>query len=140
VNVRITTGKGITGTLRYVQGQGRHPVTDELLELAPGQKSRATLLGGAGFGFEIETANDAEIARRAMEFIAANQTSKTKKCRQVCAHVVLSWAKGQQPSLEEKNEAAQSAIHDALHMENAMWVCYEHSDEDYVPTGCGFSG
>jgi ketosteroid isomerase-like protein len=132
MNARITIGKGITSTLRYVQGEGRDPVTNELLKLAPGQKSRATLLGGDGFGFDIETANDVEIGRRAMEHMALNQKSKTYKCRYVCVHVTLSWAKGQNPSLEEKNEAAQSAIHGALRMEDAMWICYEHSDEDYV--------
>ena len=60
---------GISGALRYVQGEGRHPMTNELLKLAPGQKSRATLIGGTGFGFDVKTANDAEICRRVMERI-----------------------------------------------------------------------
>ena len=107
MNPRIATGTGITGALRYVQGEGRHPVTNELLELAPGQKSRATLIGSTGFGDQIKTAVDAENARRLMEYLAAHQGPKTRKCRQVCVHLVLSWAKGQNPTLEEKNQAAQ---------------------------------
>jgi hypothetical protein len=130
VNPRINTGTGITGTLRYIQGEGRHPMTNRLLKLVPGQKSRATLIGGTGFAFEITDAGRADLARRIMEYIAAHQGPKTRKCRQVSVHLVLSWAKGQQPSLEEKNEAAQSAL-DALGMAGAMSLIYSHSDEDY---------
>jgi hypothetical protein len=97
---------GISGALRYVQGEGRHPMTNELLKLAPGQKSRATLIGGTGFGFDVKTANDAEICRRVMERLTFYQASKTRKCRQVCVHLVLSWAKGRTPSREEMYDAA----------------------------------
>jgi hypothetical protein len=78
MNPRITIGKGITGTLRYLQGEGRDSITNELLKLMPGAQSRATLIGGDGFGFDIETANDVEIGRRAMEHIALRQKSKPK--------------------------------------------------------------
>ena len=132
MNTRIYTGKGITGALRYVQGEGRHPITNELLTLGQGHISRATLIGGTGFGFDVKTANDAEICRRVMERITFHQASKTRKCRQVCLHLVLSWAKGQNPSQEEMDEAAQSALRDGLGIGNAMSLIYSHNDEDYA--------
>ena len=123
---------GISGALRYVQGEGRHPMTNELLKLAPVQKSRATLIGGTGFGFDVKTANDAEICRRVMERMTFYQASKTRKCHQVCVHLVLSWAKGQNPSPEEMYDAAQSALRDGLGIGNAMSLIYSHNDEDYA--------
>ena len=130
MNVRIGTGTGITGLCRYVQGEGRDPVTNQPIKPAPAQKSRATLIGGTGFGFRIITPDRAEIARKVMEYKAANQGPKTRKCRQVCVHLVLTWPKSLNPTVEEKNEAAQSAL-EALGMSDAMSLIYSHSDEDY---------
>jgi hypothetical protein len=39
MNPRINIGRGITGTLRYIQGEGRDPITNQPIKLAPGQKS-----------------------------------------------------------------------------------------------------
>jgi Relaxase/Mobilisation nuclease domain len=113
-----------------VQGAGRDPITNQPIKLTPGQKSRATLIGSTGFGFCITTADRVEHARQIMEFKAANQGPKTRKCRQVCVHIVLTWPKSLDPTVEEKNEAAQSAL-DAVGMGDAMSLIYSHSDEDY---------
>src|ERR1700759_1661268 len=98
MNIRIQTGKGVTGALRYVQSEGRDPKTGKLIELAPGALSRAELIGGTGFGFEVTDAARADLARRIMEFAAQNQGSKTKKGIQDCVHIELSWARGETPS------------------------------------------
>ena len=130
MNTRIQTGKGVTGALRYVQGEGRDPKTGELIELDPGAQVRAELIGGTGFGFEITTEAHAELARRMMEFAALNQGSKTKKCEQDCVTLELSWPRGEKVSREEKAAAARSALA-SIGMTNAMALIYAHHDEDY---------
>jgi hypothetical protein len=45
--------------------------------------------GGIGFGFEIETRDDADLARRIMEFDAQNQASRTRRCELDCVHLSL---------------------------------------------------
>jgi len=132
---RIKTGKSITGLLRYVKGQGRDPKTGQFITLEPGEESRATLLGGMNFGFDIETEADAELARKMMEFLAINQASKTRKCEQDCVHLVLSWERGEKPTAEQKMEAAQGALA-KLGMANAMALVYSHQDEDYEHIHC----
>lgn len=127
---RINTGKSITGLLRYVKGQGRDPKTGQFRKLEPGEESRAQLLGGTGFGFAIENAADAELARKMMEYAALNQGSKTRKCEQDCVHLTLSWERGEKPTDEQKMEAARSALA-AQGMGNAMALVYSHNDEDY---------
>jgi hypothetical protein len=54
-------GRGVTGAVRYVLGQGRDPKTGALKELMPGDDSRVEWIGGTGFGFRIETAADADL-------------------------------------------------------------------------------
>jgi Ti-type conjugative transfer relaxase TraA len=131
MNIRIQTGKGVTGALRYVQGEGRDPKTGKLIDLAPGAPGRAELVGGTGFGFEVTDAARADLARRIMEFAAQNQGSKTRKCIQDCVHIELSWARGETPSHKEMMEAARSALQ-AQGMGNAMALVYRHKDEDYA--------
>ena len=131
MNIRIQTGKGVTGALRYVQSEGRDPKTGKLIELASGAQGRAELIGGTGFGFEVTDAARADLARRIMEFAAQNQASKTKKCIQDCVHIELSWAPGETPSHKEMMEAARSALA-AQGMGNAMALVYSHHDEDYA--------
>src|ERR1700761_932258 len=70
---RLKTGRGITGLVRYVMGEGNK---DRPLE--PGQKSRVAWVGGTGFpGVKIETAADVELARKVMEFASLNGRSTT---------------------------------------------------------------
>jgi hypothetical protein len=109
LNTRIQTGKGVTGALRYVQSEGYDPKTRAKIELVPGVQSRAELIGGTGFGFEITTEAHAELARRIMEFAALNQGSKTRKCEQDCVTLELNWPRGEKVSREEKDAAARSA-------------------------------
>ena len=130
VKPRIQTGRGISGALRYVKGQGRDPKTGRFKTLEPGEESRAELLGGTGFGFDIVTEADAELARKMMEYAALNQGSKTRKCEQDCLHLTLSWERGEKPTKDEKMAAARSALA-ALGMGNAMALVYSHNDEDY---------
>ena len=130
MNFRIQTGKGVTGALRYVQGEGRDPKTGKLIELPNCAKGRSELIGGSGFGFDVTDEARAELARKVMEFYAQNQASKTRKCVQDCVHIELSWARGETPGREKAMEAARSALA-AQGMGNAMALFYSHSDEDY---------
>jgi hypothetical protein len=96
----IAVGMGLTGTVRYVMGQGNDHETGERLTLGEGEVSRAEILGGQGFGFEIKSADDIDLARRMMEWSAKpeNQASKGIKCTKDCLHASLSWEKGQEPT------------------------------------------
>ena len=51
---RINVGKGVTGAVRYVLGEGRDPKTGELKPAAGDGQGRVAWIGGTGFGFEIE--------------------------------------------------------------------------------------
>ena len=127
---RLKTGKGVTGAVRYVLGEGRDHKTGELKELAPGAQSRVAWMSGTGFGFDITNAADAELARRMMEFDALNQKSRTKQCEDDCLHLTLAWARGETPGREEMERAAKSAL-EALGMGNARALFIAHNDEDY---------
>jgi len=124
---RLNVGKGVTGATRYVLGEGRGAGNDNL---APGEQSRVDWIGGTGFGFDIETRADADLARRVMEFDALNQGSKTKPCEYDCVHLSLSWTPSQKPSRAEMEEAAHDALK-ALGMGNAKALFVAHNDEDY---------
>jgi hypothetical protein len=128
---RINVGKGVTGAVRYVLGQGRDEKTGELKDLDPGEQSRVAWVGGTGFGFEVESLADVELARRVMEFDALNQTSPTRQCEKHCVHISLGWQLGATPTQAEMKEAAISAL-DALGMKNAKAVFVAHNDEDYA--------
>jgi hypothetical protein len=130
MNPRINVGRGVTGAVRYVLGQGRDPKTGALKDLMPGEDSRVEWIGGTGFGFRIETAADADLARRVMEFDAVNQKSRTKQCELDCVHLSLSWRPGETPTREQMEEAARSALAD-LGMGNAKAIFVAHNDEDF---------
>jgi Ti-type conjugative transfer relaxase TraA len=127
---RCVVGRGVTGATRYILGEGRDPETGELAMLPEGQPSRVAWIGGTGFGFEIESREDAELARRMMEFDAQNQSSRTKRCEQDCVHLALGWRPGETPSREEMEEAGRGALK-ALGMENAKAIFAAHTDESY---------
>jgi DNA transposition AAA+ family ATPase len=128
----IVKGRGISGALRYATGEGNDPATGKRLGLVPGETSRAEILGGQGFGFDIDTPERLELARRIMEWQAApeNQASRTKPCVKDCLHMSLSWEGHQAPSKAEMIEAAESALK-ALGMENARAVFVAHNDTDH---------
>lgn len=123
----ITKGRGVSGTIRYVLGQGRGRGND----WQEGMESRVAWLGGQGFGFEIESREDAELARRVMEFAAANQTSRTKRCEKDALHISLSWHPEERPTREQMEEAARGALK-SLGMESARAVFAAHNDTDHV--------
>ena len=129
MNVRLSLGKGITGSLAYVMGQGNDPVTEQRLELGAGEKSRADILGGQNFGFEIDSADRLDLARRMMEWSAKpdNQASRGKKCVLDCLHVSLAWEKGQEPSRAEMAEAARGFLK-SVGMGSARAVFVAHDD------------
>ena len=81
---RCKVGKGVTGAVRYILGEGRHPETGDPRKIGPDQISRVDWIGGVNFGFSIENREDAELARRIMEFDALNQTSRTRRCEMDC--------------------------------------------------------
>jgi hypothetical protein len=129
----MVTGKGITGALRYSMGQGNDPMTGERLELVPGETSRAELLGGQNFGFEVNSADRLELARRMMEWngLPENQAGKTRKLENDCLHASLSWGDGQKPDRAEMIEAAQSFLK-AVGLEKARAVFIAHDDTDHA--------
>jgi hypothetical protein len=124
---RINVGKGVTGAVHYVLGEGKGRGNDDL---APGEQSRVDWIGGTGFGFEIDSAADADLARRIMEFDALNQSSPTKQCVKDCVHLSLAWPRGETPSRADMEQAAREAL-DALGMKNAKALFVAHNDEDY---------
>src|SRR3954453_4621950 len=94
---RMKVGKGVSGAVRYVLGEGRDPKTGELKPSPAAGETRVDWMSGTGFGFEIETEADAELARRVMEFDALNQSSRTRVCEQDCVHLSLDCGGGETP-------------------------------------------
>src|ERR1700690_842838 len=109
----ITKGRGISGTVRYVLGQGKGRGND----WEPGQDSRVAWISGQGFGFDIDSRADADLARRVMEFSATNQSSRTKRCEKDALHISLSWHPDEQPTRPQMEAAAAAALK-SLGMEN----------------------
>jgi Ti-type conjugative transfer relaxase TraA len=128
--VRCVVGRGITGAVRYILGEGRDAETGEHAILAPGDTSRVDWIGGTGFGFNVETQADADLARRIMEFDSLNQGSRTKLCEKDCVHIALGWRPGENPTRDDMEKSALSALK-ALGMENAKAVFASHTDEGY---------
>jgi hypothetical protein len=128
----LVKGKGISGALAYVMGQGSDPQTGERIEPAPGENSRATLLGGQGFGFEIDTPERLELARRVMEWqgLPEQQGSRTRKQELDCLHASLSWEPGQNPDRAQMIDAAQDFLK-AIGLEKARAVFVAHNDTDH---------
>ncbi|MBX3027872.1 AAA family ATPase [bacterium] len=93
--------------------------------------SRVAWLGGQGFGFEIESRVDADLARRIMEFAAVNQASRTKRCEKDALHISLSWHPDEKPTRPQMEAAARDALK-ALGMENARAVFAAHNDTDHA--------
>ena len=115
----------MTGAARYVLGEGRGAGNDNL---KPGERSRVAWIGGTGFGFDIRDREDANLARRVMEFDALNQASRTRRCERDVVHLVLAWRPGQTPDRAEMEAAARSAL-EALGMANAKAIFVCHGDE-----------
>jgi hypothetical protein len=130
--VRKYLGSGISGCVRYVMGEGkRDPATGAVPKLLPGETSRVAWYSGTGFGFPIDSEERLEIARRLMEWAAQTQASKTKKCKDDCLHLVLSWEPGENPTREEMEAAAKSAL--AFRgMAEARAIFVAHTDTDHV--------
>ena len=128
---RCTVGKGITGATRYILGEGRDPHTGVLRSIQANAKSRVAWFGGTGFGFEIENHEDAELARRVMEWAAQNQASRTRLCEKDCVHLSLGWRPGETPTYEQMAEAARSALA-AMGMANARALFAIHNDTAYA--------
>jgi hypothetical protein len=129
----IVKGSGITGALAYVMGQGNDPNSKERLTLQPGEQSRATLVGGQNFGFDVNSAARLDLARRMMEWqgLPENQTGKTRKLDRDCYHASLSWGPGQEPSREEMMQAGQEFLK-AVGSEKARAVFVSHNDTDHA--------
>jgi hypothetical protein len=129
----IVKGKGITGALAYSMGQGNDAQSGERLELKDGEQSRATLLGGQNFGFDVNSADRLDLARRMMEWQGRpeNQAGKTRKLDRDCFHASLSWGDGQTPSSEEMLQAGQEFLK-AVGLEKARAVFVAHNDTDHA--------
>jgi AAA domain/Relaxase/Mobilisation nuclease domain len=131
MNPRIRIGRGITGAVRYVLGNGRDPETGRFVQRADG-KSRVLWVSGQGFTFNIETGSDVDLGRRVMEYDALHrQTSRTRPCVFDCVHLSLAWRPGEKPTREQMAEAAHDALA-AIGMASAKAVFVAHNDEDYA--------
>ena len=128
---RCTVGKGITGAARYILGEGRDPKTGQLRRKPANAESRVAWIGGIGFGFDIVTQDDADLARRIMEFAAQNQASRTRPCEKDCVHLSLGWRPGEKPTIEQMEAAARDALK-AMGMEHARALFAVHNDEAYA--------
>ncbi len=128
----LVYGQGISGALAYVMGQGNDAQTGARLELQSGEESRATLLGGQGFGFDIDTPERLDLARRVMEWqgLPENQGSKTRKQDLDCLHASLSWEAGQTPDAAEMRQAATEFLA-AIGLEKARAIFVAHDDHDH---------
>jgi DNA transposition AAA+ family ATPase len=127
---RMKVGRGVTGAVRYILGEGRDVLTGEIKALAEGEATRVAWFSGTGFGFEIGDTNDADLARRIMEFDSLNQSSPTRRCEKDCVHLTLSWQPGEHPSRQEMEDAAHSALR-SIGMGNAKALFAAHRDEGY---------
>lgn len=127
MNPRINIGRGVTGAVNYVFGPGRDPKSGHIKPEPEDGSSRVKWIGGTGFGFEIKTKGDADLARRIMEF---NSLNGRTQCRMDCVHLSLSWRPGEAPTREQMEEAAHSALA-SLGMANAKAIFVAHNDEDY---------
>jgi Ti-type conjugative transfer relaxase TraA len=128
VIARSVVGKGMTGLSQYVLGEGRGADNDNI---APGQETRVAWIGGQNFGFAIDTRDRADLATRIMEFDALNQASRTKRCEKDALHLTLAWRVGEEPSREEMESAARSALK-AIGMGNAKAIWAAHRDEQHA--------
>ncbi|WP_267361039.1 MULTISPECIES: AAA family ATPase [unclassified Methylobacterium] len=145
----LVKGRGITGAIKYALGEGydgekmppyemamaRAAGVDtkgEKVQLVANDNGRATILGGQNFGYEIDSVERVELARKAMEWNALdkNQTSRGRKCENDCLHATLSWEKGQTPTGDDMREAAQGFLK-SIGMENAMAVFIRHDDKEH---------
>ena len=128
---RCTVGKGVTGAVRYILGEGRDPETGKPRPKPSNGKGRVASFGGIGFGFDIDSHEDADLARRMMEFDAQNQTSRTKRCEKDCLHLSLGWRPGETPTVDDMRAAARNALQ-AMGMDNARALFAIHNDEGYA--------
>ena len=98
----------------------------------PTAQSRVDWIGGTGFGFEIRTEADADLARRDHGIRRAQSEQPDQAMRAgLRASVAGLAAAARQPTREEMEEAARSAL-EALGMGNAKAIFVAHNDEDYA--------
>jgi hypothetical protein len=88
-------------------------------------------MSGQGFGFEIASRDDADLAHRVMEFAAANQTSPTRRCERDALHMSLSRHPTELPTRDQMEEAARDALK-AVGMENACALFVAHNDTEHA--------
>ena len=143
----IVKGRGITGALAYCMSEGyegegltkkqyfeaRAAGIDPKgakAELAEGEASRATILGGQNFGYAIDSPERSGTCPQGhgVDCFPENQTSRGRKCEKDCFHASLSWEQGQQPTPDDMREAAQDFLK-ALGMETAHAVFIAHEDK-----------
>jgi hypothetical protein len=120
----ITVGKSVTGAVCYALGP-------DTKRPRPGNPDRVAWIGGTGCGFDINTIDDAHLARRMMEFAAFNQGSRTLKCEFDCVHFSLGWQPDETPERGELETAARGAL-EVLGMGNAKAIFVAHNDKEYA--------
>jgi hypothetical protein len=132
--VNLTKGRGISGAIAYCLGEGgKYDKNHELKDARePGAGSRAEIIGGQNFGFQIDSPERLELARRIMEWAALpkNQGSTTQKVENDCLHLSLAWDKQHHPDRAEMERAATGVLK-ALGMERARAVFIAHNDTEH---------
>src|ERR1700759_2300971 len=118
MNPRLDVGRGGTGPGNHGSGPGRDPNTAHNKPEPEDGSTRVKWIGGTGFGFDIKTRGDADLARRIMEFDSLNGRTQ---CRMDCVHPSLSWRPGEAPTREQMEAAAHSALA-SLGMANAKAI------------------
>ena len=106
---RSKVGKGVTGAVRYALGEGKRPETGEPRRQPAGEQSRVAWIGGTGFGFEIESREDADLARRIMEFDAAEPDQPHQALREGLRSPVARLAAGRAADPRADGGAAAQA-------------------------------
>ena len=117
----LVKGKGITGAIAYAMGQGNEADGKTRKKLAPGQDPRADILGGQNFGFEVDSAERLDLARRMMEWNgkAENQASRGRKCANDCLNLSRIMGAGAEPTQRRNARRRQGAFESPWHGECA---------------------
>ena len=114
---RLKTGKGVTGCIRYVLGEGRDPKTGE--PLAPSARRQQPRGMDRQHRLRLQDRNPRRRrpCARIMEFAALNQKSRPGSVNRIASTSALSWARGETPNREEVEATAHEALDAHRHEE-----------------------
>ena len=122
----LVKGRGITGAINYALGEGyegekksgkAHALDraagldpkGAAVTLAEGEASRVQVIGGQNFGYEIDSLERVEIARRALEW---NALRRTRRARRASAKTIVCMRRyrGRRAEADRRRHARRGAI------------------------------